>query len=243
MSAIEGNTSRIRCASTVPMSAGHRPGRFRSGIRRISTPMRATSPTRPGSTPLAKIPTKKAEKTSTQAGMRLCDRLVDHVVPRHRPRETRDEVEEDRGAGPAPAHARERVPDLRPVRAMEHEEGDEPGPGDGDEPEVEKRRAAKAHSPELQFVCFPSTICPTRLCGVPGTVSENVLGPGELEDRHLIRPARDAARALQAPVRVVVLAEEVPPGAEDRPLVTVWPNAVTTGSPGPVRSGVALGSS
>ena len=144
-SAIEGNTSRIRCASTLPMNACQRPGRSRFGIRRMSTPMRATSPTRPGRTPFAKIPTKNAEMTSTRRG---CGGgtasliTLSHDIARA---SAESEVQRDRDGGPAPAHLREVVPDLAPVRAVEDEERYDAGARDGDEARAEEGRAAERH--------------------------------------------------------------------------------------------------
>ena len=58
--------SKTRCANTVPTSVAHAP--LRSGIFRVSTATRASSPTRPGSRAFANRPTEKAEKTSGTRG-------------------------------------------------------------------------------------------------------------------------------------------------------------------------------
>ena len=58
--------SKTRCANTVPTSVAHAP--FRSGIFRVRTATRASSPIRPGSTAFANRPTEKAEKTSIAFG-------------------------------------------------------------------------------------------------------------------------------------------------------------------------------
>ena len=58
--------SKTRCANTVPTRIAHAP--FRSGIFRVSTATRASSPMRPGSTAFAKSPTENAEKTSITPG-------------------------------------------------------------------------------------------------------------------------------------------------------------------------------
>ena len=58
--------SKTRCANTVPTSVAHAP--LRPGIFRVSTPTRASSPTRPGSSAFANRPTEKAEKTSGTRG-------------------------------------------------------------------------------------------------------------------------------------------------------------------------------
>ncbi len=58
--------SKTRCANTVPTSVAHTP--LRPGIFRVSTPTRASSPTRPGSRAFANKPTEKAEKTSGTRG-------------------------------------------------------------------------------------------------------------------------------------------------------------------------------
>ena len=57
----------MRWAKTVPTSVAQRPRR-RLLSRRLSTATRASSPTRPGSTAFASIPTQKAEKTSGKLG-------------------------------------------------------------------------------------------------------------------------------------------------------------------------------
>ena len=61
-----GMMSKTRCANTVPTRIAHAP--FRSGIFRVSTATRASSPMRPGSTAFAKSPTENAEKTSITPG-------------------------------------------------------------------------------------------------------------------------------------------------------------------------------
>ena len=65
-SSTTGTTSKTRWANTVPTSVGHAP--FRSGILRVSTATRASSPILPGSTAFAKSPTENAENTSGAAG-------------------------------------------------------------------------------------------------------------------------------------------------------------------------------
>src|SRR5581483_11630293 len=65
-SVIAGKRSNARCAKTEPISVGQTP--LRPGSRRVSTPTRATSPTRPGSTTFANRPTQNAAKTSRNRG-------------------------------------------------------------------------------------------------------------------------------------------------------------------------------
>src|SRR2546423_137244 len=54
--------------------------------------------------------------------------------------------------------------------------------------------------------------------GRPRHAEGKALGTRQVEDRHVVRAAGDAAGSLQAPVRAVVGAEQVPAGGEDTSL-------------------------
>ena len=67
MSISDGITSNTRCAKTVPSSVGVAPSA--PGIFRVSTPTRANSPIRPGSTAFASSPMPKAENVRENLGV------------------------------------------------------------------------------------------------------------------------------------------------------------------------------
>src|SRR5215470_10507824 len=53
--------------------------------------------------------------------------------------------------------------------------------------------------------------------GRPRDAEREPLGPRQVEVRHLVRPLRDAAAALQSQVRAVVIPQEVAPRREHAP--------------------------
>ena len=101
--------SKTRCANTVPTSVAHAP--FRSGIFRVRTATRASSPIRPGSTAFANRPTENAEKTSIACGRGGSIAEWITVVQASARATTESEVQADRDDDPLPPDVAERAAD------------------------------------------------------------------------------------------------------------------------------------